>query len=384
MTRTVLLGSLMAERGYIRGPFGSALRRPEMKSEGIPVYEQQNAIYNHRSFRFFIDDKKYEELKRFTVRPGDLVISCSGTLGKITVIRADDSVGIISQALLILRVDKAKVLPEYLYYFLTSRRGQYLLLGASHGSVQTNIAKRAVVEAIKLELPDLLEQKKIVDILGTIDEKIELNRKMNETLEQMGQTLFRHYFITNPDVEKWNDGVLGDIIVNFDSKRKPLSSRQRAELKGNYRYFGATSVMDYINDYLFDGKYLLLAEDGSVIKSDGTPYLQYVWGKFWVNNHAHVLQAKFPFTVEYLYALLAVSNVQSLVSGAVQLKINQQAMNNFRIKLPPEDLVIKFCRQADLLFEQRRINEEQILILTTLHDILLPRLIAGRVSIDKT
>ena len=193
MTQTVLLGGLMAEKGYIRGPFGSALRRPEMKSEGIPVYEQQNAIYNHRDFRFFIDDKKYDELKRFTVKPGDLLISCSGTLGKITIIRSNDPIGIISQALLILRVNQEKVLPEYLYYFLTSTQGQYLLLGASHGSVQTNIAKRAVVEAIKIALPSLPEQQEIINILGTIDEKIQLNRKMNETLEQMGQALFRHY-----------------------------------------------------------------------------------------------------------------------------------------------------------------------------------------------
>src|SRR5690606_629506 len=134
----------------IRGPFGSALRRPEMKSKGVPVSEQQNAIYNHRNFRFFIDDQKYEELKRFTVKPSDLLISCSGTLGRITIIRPEDPPGIISQALLILRVDQKKVLPEYLYYFLTSAQGQYLLLGASHGSVQTNIAKRAVVEAIKI------------------------------------------------------------------------------------------------------------------------------------------------------------------------------------------------------------------------------------------
>src|SRR5690606_17237991 len=129
MTKTVLLGDLMAEKGYIRGPFGSALRRPEMKSEGVPVYEQQNAIYNHRDFRFFIDDKKYDELRRFTVKPGDLLISCSGTLGRITIIRPSDPIGIISQALLILRVDQEKVLPEYLYYFLTSAQGQYLLLG---------------------------------------------------------------------------------------------------------------------------------------------------------------------------------------------------------------------------------------------------------------
>ena len=140
--------------------------------------------------------------------------------------------------------------------------------------------------------------------------------------------------------------------------------------------------MDYVNDYLFDGTYLLLAEDGSVIKSDGTPYLQYVWGKFWVNNHTHILQTKTPFTVEYLYLLLSLANVQSLISGAVQLKINQKAMNSFKIKLPPNELVKYFCEKIDPMFAQRRKNEEQVQTLTTLRDTLLSRLITGKVKID--
>lgn len=266
---------------------------------------------------------------------------------------------------------------NFIYYLLKSIN----LNDKSVGGAQP-LLTQGILNKISVTVPDLLAQKKIAEILGTIDEKIELNRKMNETLEQMGQALFRHYFIDNPESEKWEDGVLGDIITNSDSKRKPLSSRQRADMQGEYRYFGATSVMDYVNDYLFDGTYLLLAEDGSVIKADGTPYLQYIWGKFWVNNHAHVLQAKMPFTVEYLYLLLSQANVQSLISGAVQLKINQKAMNSFKIKLPPNELVNSFCEKIDPMFAQRRKNEEQIQTLTTLRNTLLPRLINGKVKLD--
>ena len=204
---------------------------------------------------------------------------------------------------------------------------------------------------------------------------------MNETLEQLGQTLFRHYFVDNPEAKSWESGTLGDIVVNFDSKRKPLSSRQRAKMQGDYRYFGATSVMDHVNDYLFDGTYLLLAEDGSVMRSDGAPYLQYVWGRFWVNNHAHIIQAKHPFTVEYLYLLLAKTNVQSLVSGAVQLKINQRAMNSLVISIPPDDLVIKFCNLVNSLFAQYRENEEQIESLVNIRESLLPKLISGEIKV---
>src|SRR5213080_22116 len=103
--RKARLGDVLGAKGYIRGPFGSALKRGELLAAGIPVYEQQHAINGTREFRFFIDEKKYAELSRFTVRPHDLIISCSGTLGRVSVIREGDPVGIISQALLILRPD---------------------------------------------------------------------------------------------------------------------------------------------------------------------------------------------------------------------------------------------------------------------------------------
>lgn len=266
---------------------------------------------------------------------------------------------------------------DYLYYYLSNFNFDSL---SSTSSIATAVNSKTV-KNIPIDLPPFDQQKKIADILSSLDEKIELNRRMNETLEQLGQALFRHYFIDNPEAVGWKSGTLGDIIVNFDSKRKPLSSRQRAKMQGDYRYFGATSVMDHVNDYLFDGTYLLLAEDGSVMRSDGTPYLQYVWGRFWINNHAHVIQAKYPFTVEYLYLLLAKTNVQSLVSGAVQLKINQKAMNSLVISIPPDDLVIKFCNLANSLFAQYRENEEQIELLVNLRDSLLPKLISGEIEV---
>ena len=103
------LGEVLKEKGYIRGPFGSALKRGEMKKEGIPVYEQANAIYKHRKFRYFINEEKHKTLLRFTVQTDDILISCSGTFGRTTIIKEEDPKGIISQALLILRSDKQKM-----------------------------------------------------------------------------------------------------------------------------------------------------------------------------------------------------------------------------------------------------------------------------------
>ena len=118
--KNVVLKDILSEKGYIRGPFESALKRNEMKTEGIPVYEQQNAIYDTWTFRYYIDEDKYESLKRFTTYTNDLIISCSGTVEKVSIIKENDPKGIISQALLTLRVNDKLIIPEYLKYFFSS------------------------------------------------------------------------------------------------------------------------------------------------------------------------------------------------------------------------------------------------------------------------
>lgn len=276
---------------------------------------------------------------------------------------------------IIVDLKKENVDKKFLYYYFSKGLKQL-----DSGSAQSQITITDL-SSLKISLPDYTLQTAAAKILGDLDRKIELNRRMNETLEQIGQALFKHYFIDNPERENWDKGTLGDIIKNFDSKRIPLSSREREQRKGHYRYIGATSVMDYVDEFIFDGKYLLLAEDGSVINPDSTPVLQYVWGQFWVNNHAHVLQAVEPFTVEYLYLLLRKANVASLVSGAVQLKINQKAMNGFPIVIPPKELIGDFNTVVEPVFSLFRKNVEEITVLESLRDSLLPKLISGQISV---
>lgn len=139
--------------------------------------------------------------------------------------------------------------------------------------------------------------------------------KINKNLEEQAKALYKNRFIdlipfngTIP--EEWHRGTVAEIIELYDAKRIPLSSRERANFAKIYPYYGATSVMDYVDRYFFDGIYLLLGEDGTVIDSKGYPILQYVEGKFWVNNHAHIITGKNNFSVEQLYLLLALLQVR--------------------------------------------------------------------------
>ena len=126
---------------------------------------------------------------------------------------------------------------------------------------------------------------------------------------------------------------VGELVVNFDRMRKPLSSREREKRKGVYPYYGATCIFDYIDDYIFDGEYILLGEDGTVINKDGSPVLQRISGKTWVNNHAHILRNTDIIDFDYLYYALKNANFTGAVTGAVQPKISQANMNAVRIKI---------------------------------------------------
>lgn len=183
------IGKVLKNKGYIRGPFGSALKKDDMSHTGFPVYEQQHAIDKHRNFRYFVDAEKYNSLKRFSVEKNDFVISCSGTLGEVTVINESDPVGIINQALLILRVDPKILYPICFKYFITSKEGKSLLIADAAGSAQVNIAKREQISVIPIILPSISEQSKVSEKLIHLDNLIITKTKENQKLGDLKDLL---------------------------------------------------------------------------------------------------------------------------------------------------------------------------------------------------
>ena len=180
----------------------------------------------------------------------------------------------------------------------------------------------------------------------------------------------------------WHLGTVSEIIELHDSKRIPLASRERANLAKIYPYYGATSVMDYVDRYLFDGVYLLLGEDGTVVDSEGFPILQYVEGKFWVNNHAHIITGKNGFTVEILYLLFSLTNVKSIVTGAVQPKISQSNLNKVPVIIPSEAELGVFDTLIQPVFAQIRNLRAENDRLAAIRDTLLPKLMSGELDVS--
>lgn len=371
-----------------------------MSHEGMPWVKISDATESNSRFINSTKEKiKLEGVeKSVVVNPGALILSNSGTAGlpKFMGITAcihdgwqyfDEFNGIRS---------------DYLYYVLLHLRIR--LLHGAYDSTMKNLTLDMVRDS-KISLPPIVEQKAIAHTLSTLDEKIEVNNQINKILENMAQAVFKQWFVDfefpNEDGEPykssggemiaselgripagWEVKDLGEIIDIHDSKRIPLSKNEREKREKIYPYYGAASLMDYVDEFIFDGIYVLLGEDGTVVNEDGSPVLQYVWGKFWVNNHAHVLSGKKGVSTNFLYILLSNLNVLGAITGAVQLKINQKNLKEMKIIMPNDmKLVSQFSDIVDKSFEKIRVKRDESNNLVSLRDALLPKLMSGEIRV---
>ena len=281
---------------------------------------------------------------------------------------------------------KDGVSKRFLYYVLANDAFFDYSMANSKGTKMPRGDKAAIM---KYDVPNFTyeEQEKIVGILNALDRKIQLNAEINKNLLQQAQALYKNRFVDmqpfNGEMPtNWHLGTVSEIIELHDSKRIPLSNHERADLSKIYPYYGATSVMDYVDRYLFDGIYLLLGEDGTVVDSKGFPILQYVEGKFWVNNHAHIITGKNGFTVETLYLLFSLTNVQSIVTGAVQPKISQANLKKVPIIIPSMAELEAFDLVIQPIFSQIRNLRAENDSLATTRDTLLPKLMSGELDVS--
>ena len=177
-------------------------------------------------------------------------------------------------------------------------------------------------------------------------------------------------------------GTVGEIIELHDSKRIPLSGAERDKMEKIYPYYGATSLMDYVDNYLFDGIYLLLGEDGTVVDDKGFPILQYIEGKFWVNNHAHILTGKLGYSVEELYLLFSLTNIKSIVTGAVQQKVSQANLKRIPVIIPTNETLAQFDDIIQPIFTEIRNLTSENQHLSQLRDSLLPKLMSNELDVS--
>ncbi len=278
---------------------------------------------------------------------------------------------------------------EFLYYYFVSRVD---LKAISNITTMPSI-KKSTLENLQIPCPSLNEQQRIAEILSTADEAIQmvndqitqtehLKKGLMQTLltKGIGHTKFKMTEIGEIP-EEWETSVLNNVVDIMDHKRIPLSEAQRMNKKGPYPYCGANGIIDYIDNFIFDDECVLLAEDGGTYeKFENKAYI--MDGKYWVNNHAHVIKGKQGIAHNrFILYWLNFSDIRKYITGSTRTKLNLENLKKIplpKIPLPEQQKIADILTTVDDKLKLLRNKREY---LEKLKKGLMGELLTGRVRV---
>ena len=309
------------------------------------------------------DDASLANYKK--VEQGDFIIHLRSFEGGLEMANED---GIVSPAYTILRCKKPHSSLFYEAYFHTDEFINHILSKSVEG---IRDGRQISYEAFKwLGLPycDVSEQERIAQLFCTLSHRIQKQQQMVDALKKYKRgvvaAIFSHQLkfsdATGNPYPEWTSCTLQDAVDFLDGQRKPLESADRAKRQGQYPYYGASGIIDYIDDFIFDEPLLLLGEDGANILNRSTPLCFIAEGKYWVNNHAHVMRPKAGQNIKFLCELLESLDYTRYNTGTAQPKLNQDKCRRIGLALPVYE---EQCHIADFLsaFDQRTDKAQSIL-----------------------
>lgn len=263
---------------------------------------------------------------------------------------------------------RSNINQEYLYQLLLNQEEKWKNL--SQGSTFESI-NSSDIKGLRIKLPSLEEQTKIANFLSSVDNIIEEQEGKVKDLEQYKKGMMQKIFKqevrfkdeNGEEYPEWEEKKLGECIVCLDNMRKPLNSTERQEMKGNIPYYGANGIVDYINDFIFDERLILLAEDGGNFDEFATrPIAQIITGKSWINNHAHVLKAKENY-IDYIFYTLVHKDIRQYINGTSRAKLNKSDMLDIKIDIPcieEQTKIANFLSNIDNIIEEEKKKLEDL------------------------
>ena len=291
-------------------------------SEGIPSIGGEQ-ISPDGFIRFekmkYISPSYYEKMNRGHLKLNDvLMVKDGATTGKIGFYKGGFDKCAVNEHVYILRCNE-KILPTLLYNILKTDRFQYILKPYIKGIIG---GVSSEIKEIEIPLPPIKVQEEIVHEL----------EQYQKIIDGAKQVLDNYKPIIDID-PSWEMKELGDVYLeNLDSKRKPVTKSVRTN--GEYPYYGASGIVDYVEEYIFNEPLLLISEDGANLITRNTPIAFSVDGKIWVNNHAHILKFNTPITQKFIENYINQIDISKFVTGSAQPKLNQQNLNLIPIPVP--------------------------------------------------
>lgn len=275
---------------------------------------------------------------------------------------------------LIIRWEQGDADPRYGHHWVTSPQTRFSIRRLVNG---IHLYPKDVAR-LKIPLPPLEEQKRIAAILDAADD---LRAKRRESLAQLDallQSTFLDMFgdpVINP--KGWEVRALGELAENEDGRRVPVKKADRELMVGDFPYYGASGVIDFVDDYLFDGERLLIGEDGENLVARSTPIAFIAKGRYWVNNHAHVLAFNGHAELIFLKSVINFLDLKPYLSGSAQPKLNQKSLNRIPISTPPLDRQRKFAAIFASVEKQKTKQQAHLDELDTLFSSLQSRAFKG-------
>lgn len=295
------------------------------------------------------------------VKPGDFLLSNSMSFGRPYILKID---GCIHDGWLVLRDNNNLFDKRFLYYYLSSPSTYQKFKMLAVGGVVNNLNSE-MVRGVEIPIPTIEEQIEIANILDKINRLISNRKQQLTKLDELVKARFVEMFgdpITNP--MGWELHRFDSLCENLDSRRRPITASERET--GSYPYYGASGIVDYVADYIFDENILLVSEDGANLLMRSTPIAFSVSGKVWVNNHAHVVRFEKMSMQKYIEVFFSMIDISDYITGSAQPKLNQAKLNAMMFPVPSEerlDAFLKIIEQVDKskVAVQKALDEAQTL-----------------------
>ena len=287
----------------------------------------------------YVDESSYEFLKKTELHGGELLMAKRGNIGKVYIFEPRTKYATVAPNMYLLKLNN-KVIPHFLYDYFVSEEGNKKLTRLNASSTMGALYKDDV-KNIDVIMPSIEEQAMIGNFFQSIDHIITLHQRKYNKLLNVKKSMLEKMFPKNgsniPEIrfkgftDPWEQRKVFEIADRFDNLRVPVAANLR--IPGNTPYYGANGIQDYVEGYTHDGEYILVAEDGA---SDLKNYpVNYVNGRIWVNNHAHVLQGKEKIANnKFLSYAMRLADIESVLVGGGRAKLNADIMMNLDIAIP--------------------------------------------------
>ncbi len=264
------------------------------------------------------------------VTKGTLLVSFKLTLGRLAFAGRDLFTNEAIAALTIL--SEKEISKEFLFHYLTF----FDWTKAAENDIKLKglTLNKAKLKTIPISFPSRAEQQQIVALLDEAFEALATATANAEQNLQNARALFKSHLesVFSQNGEGWTEKTLDKISTNLDSQRIPVTKSLRES--GEYPYYGASGIVDHVADYIFEGNNLLISEDGANLLARSTPIAFSVSGRYWVNNHAHILNFQNMATQRYVEFYLESIELDEYITGAAQPKLNQKALNSIPSPIP--------------------------------------------------